>query len=80
VLLNRYNILKKPYVPPILEFEEIEEEETDRLLDGSPNTGSGGDYGSGTGGDPDDDDGERDGNALDLDFSMDFVVNDELQL
>lgn len=79
MLVNRYNILKKPYVSPLIEFEELEEDELDGLLDTSPNTGGAGDYGDG-GGDSSDDDGDRDGDALDLDFSMDFVVNDELQL
>jgi hypothetical protein len=78
VLVNRYNILKKPYVSPIIEFEELEEDELDGLLDTSPNTGGAGNLKPG-GGDPDP---EEEGESLDLDFTldMDFVINDEPQL
>ena len=80
MLVNRYNILKKPYVPPRIEFEEIEEDELDMLMISrddaeTPNPPSG----------PSDPDlpgppppaGQS---VYDFDFSMDFVVNDEPQL
>ena len=74
MLVNRYNILKKPYVSPIIEFEELEEDELDILQTISRNEGSGDDYDYGEGQ-------EGEGrNALDFDFSMDFVVNEEPQL
>ncbi len=38
---KEFNILKKPYLPPRVEFEEIEADEREMLLDGSYNTGSG---------------------------------------
>ena len=66
--------MKKPYLPPRVEFEEIEADEREMLLDGSYNTGSGDNYNQGEG------EGGEGRNSLDLDFSMDFVVNDEPQL
>ena len=79
MIVKKLDILKKPYVTPLIAYEDIEDDEKDRLLAGSNNDAGGGDFGSG-GGDPDDDDGERDGDALDLDFSMDFVINDGPQM
>ena len=73
---KEFNILKKPYLPPRVEFEEIEADEREMLLDGSENTGSVDDYG----GDGENQGGGEGRNSLDLDFSMDFVVNDEPQL
>ena len=73
---KEFNILKKPYLPPRVEFEEIEADEREMLLDGSDTTGGG----SHTGIDPDDpkpptptdpEEGEF-GHSLDLDF----VIND----
>ncbi len=66
---------KKIYVPPIIEFEEIEEESLEMLMisqtDGAVD-------------DPEEGDGDGDlknkPTASDFDFSMDFVVNDEPQL
>ena len=69
---KEFNILKKPYLPPRVEFEEIEADEREMLLAGTDNTGGG--SGEKPGG------GDEDLDALDLDFSMDFVVNDEPQL
>ena len=70
---KEFNILKKPYLTPRVEFEEIETDEREMLMM-STDDGSVDDY----------DDGEGQGgegrNSLDLDFSMDFVVNDEPQL
>ena len=39
---KEFNILKKPYLPPRVEFEEIETDEGEMLLEGSYNTSSGG--------------------------------------
>ena len=76
MLVNRYNILKKPYVPPIIEFEELEQDELDILQTISQTDGAVDD--------PDEGDGDGDlknkQTAFDFDFSMDFVVNDEPQL
>ena len=70
---KEFNILKKPYLPPRVEFEEIEADEREMLMT-STDDGSVDDYGGGEGQ-------EGEGrNSLDLDFSMDFVVNDEPQL
>ncbi|MBO7051334.1 MAG: hypothetical protein J6W24_01560 [Prevotella sp.] len=79
MFVKKLDILKKPYLPPRIAFEEIEEEEKDWLLAGSDNSGGNGDFGDG-GGDSNGDEDERDGDALDLDFSMDFVINDNSQL
>lgn len=68
---KEFNILKKPYLPPRVEFEEIEADEREMLLAGSDHEGGG----SGE----DDGGGDEDLDALDLDFKMDFVVNDEPQ-
>lgn len=38
---KEFNILKKPYLTPRVEFEEIEADEREMLMDGSYNTGSG---------------------------------------
>ena len=80
------NILKKPYLPPRIEFEELEEDERSWLLAGSTNDGTGSDYGDG-GGDPTPVIPELPvvtppaaGSSLDMDFTMDFVINDEPQL
>ena len=79
MFVKKLDILKKPYLPPRIAFEEIEEEEKDWLLAGSDHSGSadGLKPGQGPGGgdsDPEEED------ALSLDFSMDFVINDEPQL
>ena len=82
MLVNRYNILKKPYVPPILEFEEIEEDELDMLMISNNEVG-GNSPGTETptpGYDPQ----NPFGASLDLGFeeemyetSNDFIINDE---
>lgn len=38
---KEFDILKKPYLPPRVEFDEIETDEREMLMDGSYNTGSG---------------------------------------
>ena len=78
ILKKEFNILKKPYLPPRIEFEEIEADEREMLMISqddantpnpppSPYT------------DPDLPPPPT-GASLDLDFSMDFVINDEPQL
>lgn len=74
VLIKEKNILlKKIYMPPRVAFEEIEADEREMLLAGTDHEGSGEGEKPGDGSDEDLD-------ALDLDFSTDFVVNDEPQL
>ena len=74
--------MKKPYLPPRVEFEEIEIDEMEMLLAGSDNTGGNGDYEAGEG-----DSGKPGGSnrphSLDVDFDLvgvsstsDFVIND----
>lgn len=75
MFVKKQNILKKPYLPPRIEFEELEEDERSWLLANSTNTGSSGGLKPG-GGDPNPDEEE----SLDLDFTMDFVVNEGPQL
>lgn len=75
MLVKDLYILKKPYVAPLVEFEELEEDGMDKLMGPSVDSGSGGDYEK-----PDPDNSDEDPDALDLNFSMDFVVNDEPQL
>ena len=72
MLVNRYNILKKPYVPPIIEFEELEE-----LMDGDVIEGSVKPWEDE---ESDDDPLSTPASVYDFDFSMDFVINDEPQL
>ena len=76
---KEFNILKKPYLPPRVEFEEIEADEREMLMM-STDDGSGDDYGSGESQGGGDDRTDPNQHSLDLDFSMDFVVNDEPQL
>lgn len=63
---KEFDILKKPYLPPRVEFEEIEIDEMEMLLAGSDTTGGGGGY------DDDPDNSDDDPDAL----SVDFVMND----
>ena len=72
---KEFNILKKPYLPPRVEFEEIETDEREMLMAGSDNTGGGSHQGT----DPYDpkpptptDPKEEEFESLDLDF----VIND----
>lgn len=62
ILKKEFNILKKPYLTPRIEFEEIEADEREMLLDGSVTDSQGHDYDDG-GGDPAP-------QSLDLDFVM----------
>jgi len=83
-LKKEFNILKKPYLPPRVEFEEIEADEREMLLAGSTHSGDADDYEEGSGSQttptipglpvvtP-----PAENNSLDIDFSMgDFVIND----
>lgn len=73
MLVEKLNILKKPYLPPRIEFEELED-----LMDGdNVAEGSVAPYVPG-----DSQGGEEREDALDLGFTldMDFVINDEPQL
>lgn len=86
MFVKKLDILKKPYLPPRIAFEEIEEEEKDWLLAGSDNDGEGGDFVDG-GGDPTPSipglpvvTPPAGGSSLDIDFTMDFVINDGPQL
>lgn len=75
--------MKKPYLPPRVEFEEIEADEREMLMAGSDTTGGGGDLEPGEG-----DSGKPGGsrpqsNSIDVDFDLvgvnatsDFVMND----
>ena len=78
MLVEKLNILKKPYLPPRIEFEELEEDEMEMLMlsrddaevPNPPSGPSNPDLPSPTSG----------LSAYDFDFSVDFVVNDEPQL
>ena len=63
ILKKEFNILKKPYLTPRIEFEEIEADER-ILIEGSVNKGTAGDYGGG--------EGDSDPESL----AADFVMND----
>ena len=81
---KEFNILKKPYLPPRVEFEEIEADERKMLMAGSDNTGGGGDFKPGEGDSGKPGGGSRpQSNSIDVDFDLvgvdatsDFVMND----
>jgi len=80
---KRLKISKKIYVSPLVEFEEIEQDELDMLMAGSDHSGTidydeegGGSQTPGGSGNPG---GRPKPTSLDMDFSMDFVINDEPQ-
>ena len=78
MLTKMLNILKKPYLPPRIEFEKLEENEMEMLMV-SLHSGTTPYADSGDGdGDPK----KKKSNSLDLDFTldMDFVINEEPQL
>ena len=73
---KEFNILKKPYLPPRIEFEEIEADEREMLLVSKSST-EGGDPGGSEAG-------EGEINSLDITFgeiisepTSDFIINDE---
>ena len=81
ILKKEFNILKKPYLTPRIEFEEIEADEREMLLVSKSST-EGGDPGGSEAGN-----GEI-GNSLDFSFEetttgqsstslSDFLINDE---
>ena len=65
---KKLKISKKIYVSPLVEFEEIEQDELDMLMI-SQTDGDGEDYGESPETDPDP-------TSTDFDFTMDFVIND----
>ena len=78
MIVKKLYTLKKPYVTPLIAYEDIEDD-MDCLLAGSDHSGSADGLKPGQGpggGDPD----PEEEDALNLDFSMDFVINDEPQL
>ena len=73
-MVKDFKTVRKVYIPPRVEFEELEENELDMLLAGSDNTG----YVDGMGNGGGDDDPEEE-ESLNLDFSDDFVINDNYE-
>ena len=71
MLVKDLYILKKPYVAPLVEFEELDEDLMDDAEQGSVTPGED---------DESDEDPFKTPSSLDLDFSMDFVVNEESEL
>lgn len=84
ILKREFDIIKKLYIPPHIEFEELEVDEGEMLMAGSDNSGGGGDLEPGEG-----DSGKPGGssrpqsNSIDVDFDLvgvnatsDFVMND----
>ena len=74
MMKKRLKISKKIYVSPLVEFEEIEQDELDMLMI-SQDDGTVDDLDEGDG----DGDLKKKQHSVDMDFSMDFVINDELQ-
>jgi len=81
VLIKEYDILKKPYLAPRIEFEEIEEDEREMLM--APSYGGVNQGGSGK--DPDLPDDPNSPFSLDADLGLtsnssdnsdDFLIND----
>ena len=77
ILKKEFNILKKPYLPPRAEFEELEQEM--EMLTPSRDDANTPNPPPSSSTDPDFPP-PPNGASLDLDFSMDFVINDEPQL
>ena len=78
---RKFVIVRKAYIPPRAVFEEIEADELDMLLAGSDHSGNNPDFD-----DPDPDNTDPDpfsgtgGHSLNLDFSSDFVINDNTEM
>lgn len=73
-MVRDFKTVRKVYISPRVEFEELEENELDMLLAGSDNTGEVDGMGKGEG----DEDPEEE-ESLNLDFSDDFVINDNYE-
>lgn len=73
-MVKDFKTVRNVYIPPRVEFEELEENELDMLLAGSDNTGAVDGMGNG-GGDPN----PSEEDAFDFDFSDDFVINDNTE-
>ncbi len=73
-MVKDFKTVRKVYISPRVEFEELEENELDMLLAGSDNTGEVDGMGNG-GGDPN----PVEPDAFDFDFSDDFVINDNTE-
>lgn len=73
-MVKEFKTVRKVYISPRVEFEELEENELDMLLAGSDNTGEVSGHEKGDG---DDDPVEEE--SLNLDFSDDFVINDNYE-
>ena len=74
-MVKEFKTVRKVYISPRVEFEELEENELDMLLAGSDNTGEVGGMEPGTGSDPT----PVEPDAFDFDFSDDFVINDNTE-
>ena len=73
-MVKDFKTVRKVYISPRVEFEELEENELDMLLAGSDNSG---DVPVLKPGDGDEDPEEEE--SLNLDFSDDFVINDNYE-
>ena len=73
-MVKDFKTVRKVYISPRVEFEELEENELDMLLAGSDNSGDVPGFKPGGG----DDDPEEE-ESLNLDFSDDFVINDNYE-
>lgn len=73
-MVKDFKTVRNVYIPPRVEFEELEENELDMLLAGSDNSGEVPGFEPGHG----DDDPEEE-ESLNLDFSDDFVINDNYE-
>ena len=73
-MVKEFKTVRKVYISPRVEFEELEENELDMLLAGSDNTGviDGMEDGGG-------DQTPEEEESLNLDFSDDFVINDNYE-
>ena len=74
-MVKEFKTVRNVYIPPRVEFEELEEKELDMLLAGSDNTGDVDGMEQGTGSNPN----PVEPDAFDFDFSDDFVINDNTE-
>lgn len=73
-MVKDFKTVRNVYIPPRVEFEELEENELDMLLAGSDNTGDVDSMEDGGG-----DKTPVEPDAFDFDFSDDFVINDNTE-